>query len=109
MRGQLEDGVREGRRGEAGRDQHSQEPRERAHSGKSRRALKERRLENVFSAAAMVASMSAGECAADTNPASKAEGAKYTPSSSMRWKNRLKRSSVAGHHFREAVDAPLLR
>ena len=40
----------------------------------------------------MVVSMSAGEWAADMNPASKADGAKYTPSSSMRWKNRLKRS-----------------
>ena len=38
--------------------------------------------------------MSSLECAADTKPASKAEGAKYTHSSTMRWKKRLKRSAL---------------
>jgi hypothetical protein len=42
-------------------------------------------------AAAAVASMSRGECAADMNPASNADGAKYTPSASIAWKNRLNR------------------
>ena len=45
-------------------------------------------------AATIVASISASVCAIDMNPASNAEGARYTPSSSMRWKNALKRSTL---------------
>ena len=41
----------------------------------------------------MVASMSASVCAAEMNPASNADGARYTPSASMPWKKRLKRST----------------
>jgi len=58
------------------------------------RAVRPRqRAWNTRAAAATVASTSASLCAADTNPASKAEGARYTPSSSMPWKKRLKRST----------------
>src|SRR5690606_11698867 len=39
-------------------------------------------------AAAMVCSISASPCAEDTKPASKADGARYTPRSSMPWKKR---------------------
>src|SRR5205085_479923 len=46
---------------------------------------------NARSAAASVASTTASECAAETKPASKADGARYTPASSMAWKKRLKR------------------
>ena len=95
------------RRGKAGRDQHSQEPRESPHS-RSLREAQERRLWNVFSAAAIVASMSAGEWAADTNPASNADGAKYTPSSSMRWKKRLKRSTSQAITFAKLSTLALL-
>ncbi len=35
-----------------------------------------RAVENAFSAKAMVVAMSSAECAADTNPASKADGAR---------------------------------
>ncbi len=50
---------------------------------------------NASRAAAMVASMSASVCAADTNPASNADGARYTPRRSIAWKNLLKRSRSA--------------
>ena len=43
---------------------------------------------NVASAAASVASRSASACALETNPASNAEGARYTPRASMAWKKR---------------------
>src|SRR5208282_1201462 len=49
-------------------------------------------LRKAEAASCTVAWMSAAVCAADTNPASNALGAKYTPASSMRWKKRLKRS-----------------
>jgi len=44
-----------------------------------------------------VRAMSASECAAETKPASYADGARYTPRSSMAWKKRLKRLLVALH------------
>ena len=47
---------------------------------------------NARRAAASVASITASSCVLDTKPASYADGAKYTPSSSIRWKKRLKRS-----------------
>lgn len=47
---------------------------------------------NAARAAARVASITASSCCADTKPASKADGARYTPASSMAWKNRLKRA-----------------
>ena len=46
---------------------------------------------NTRRAAAMVSSITPSSCCAETNPASNAAGAKYTPSSSMAWKNALKR------------------
>jgi hypothetical protein len=58
--------------------------------------LKVQSVAKASRAAATVASISAGECAALTNPASYSAGARYTPRSSMAWKKRLKRSlSVA--------------
>ena len=51
-----------------------------------------RPLERCSRAAASVASISAAPCAAETKPASYADGARYTPRSSMAWKKRLKRS-----------------
>lgn len=42
--------------------------------------------------AAMLCAISSGVCALETKPASKADGARYTPSSSMAWKKRLKRT-----------------
>ena len=53
----------------------------------------------------MVASMSAAECAADTKPASNADGAKYTPSLEHAMEEALEALDVASHHFGEAVDA----
>ena len=51
---------------------------------------------NTACAAARVCAISASPCMADRKPASNADGAKYTPRSSMPWKKRLKRSlSVA--------------
>src|SRR5438067_6287343 len=50
------------------------------------------RRPKAFRAAASVASISAAPCAAETKPASYAEGARYTPCSSIAWKKRLKRS-----------------
>lgn len=48
---------------------------------------------NTRRAASMVLSMSSMLCATDIKPASNADGARYTPSSSIRWKKRLKRST----------------
>src|SRR2546427_9333749 len=47
---------------------------------------------NAARAAVSVASISASPCAAETKPASYAEGARYTPCSSIAWKKRLNRS-----------------
>src|SRR6266567_8259759 len=47
---------------------------------------------NAWAASRTVSSTSAVVCAAETKPASNALGAKYTPASSMRWKNRLNAS-----------------
>ena len=41
----------------------------------------------------MVALMCSSVCAEETNPVSKADGAKFTPRSSIRWKNTLKASA----------------
>ncbi len=48
---------------------------------------------NTRRAASMVLLISSSLCATDIKPASNADGAKYTPSSSIRWKKRLKRST----------------
>ena len=48
---------------------------------------------NTLRAASMVLLISSLLCATDIKPASKADGARYTPSSSIRWKKRLKRST----------------
>ena len=48
-------------------------------------------LAKAFSAAARVSSISRSPWAAEMNPASKAEGARYTPLSSMPWKKVRKR------------------
>ena len=52
----------------------------------------QRAAAKAFSASPTVVAMSSAVCAADTNPASNADGAKYTPASSIAWKKRLKRS-----------------
>jgi hypothetical protein len=43
--------------------------------------------------ASIVASTIASSCTIDTKPASYADGAKYTPASSILWKNALKRGT----------------
>ncbi len=48
---------------------------------------------NTLRAASMVLLISSLLCATDIKPASNADGARYTPSSSIRWKKRLKRST----------------
>ncbi len=50
-------------------------------------------LANTRRAASMVLSISSSLWATDIKPASNADGARYTPSSSIRWKKRLKRST----------------
>src|SRR5690606_33240854 len=54
-------------------------------------------------AAATVPAMSSSPCAVERKPASKAEGARYTPCSSMPWKKRLKRSTSQAMTSRKEV------
>src|SRR3954469_22296931 len=50
---------------------------------------------NASAAAAIVCATSASSCASETKAASNCDGARYTPRSSMAWKNRPKRAVSA--------------
>ena len=89
VRGQFEHGISDHRGEDRGGEQRTDKPAECAHrldrlngtqAGERLARRRDRRVDIGV------------ECAADTKPASNADGAKYTPSSSMRWKKRLKRS-----------------
>ena len=57
------------------------------------RVIRLYKIAKTFSAAANVFSISTSPCADETNPASNADGARYTPSFNIAWKNFLNLST----------------